>query len=317
MKQAMVSIMKELPFKDKLFKNTKEEEICILNFLRGGLNFDLRGALNEAFGINQHRTSFMTSQRFKQDNRWGVKEDHYRKFKFPKGSVVFIADVVATGVTVDNALEVVINHIKETGGSIKHLVFFTIGCHKLEKILDKYKTVLAGMFDDFVDTYAVYLEGKFRLVDSKTTLRIAIPGTDLVRYDCSLAPEFELSQYDNLSHPLERCTIYDAGSRAFDVPEYTDDVIDYWNKVKKLAEGGFTLYDALKERWPENEYKTKEQFISYKKESWKDADKSFLEELYKAYQTRWATAFTTKSKTTDALIKICNEQLKHFSKISC
>ncbi|MBU4484457.1 phosphoribosyltransferase [bacterium] len=305
----MVSILKGLPFKSEILDQTKDEEICILNFLRGGLNFDLRKAINKAYGFNHHRTSFMTSQRFKENDRWGVKENSYRKFMFPKGSVVFIADVVATGVTVDNALQVVFDHIEKEGGSIKYLVFFTIGCHKLEKILDKYKKILQEKFDDFKECYAVYLEGKFKLIDSKTNLKIGIQGTDLVRFDCPVTPEFELSQYEKISHALERCTIYDAGSRAFDVPEYTDDVRKYWGQVKLLAKKGLTLYDALKERWHENEYSSKEAFFVHKKGIWKGIDELFLDQLYDAYQKRWSKDFIEKSKSTTALIEICEEQL--------
>ena len=64
---------------------------------------------------------------------------------------------------------------------------------------------------------------------------------------------------------MERCTIYDAGSRSFDVPEYIKDVIEYWEEVEKLSKDGFTLFDALKERWNENDYSSKSEFYHIKK----------------------------------------------------
>ncbi|MDX1744890.1 MAG: hypothetical protein R3324_03035, partial [Halobacteriales archaeon] len=37
--------------------------------------------------------------------------------------------------------------------------------------------------------------------------------------------------------------------RAFDLPEYLDDVAGYWRRTRALAEEGFTLADALAERF--------------------------------------------------------------------
>ena len=88
-------------------------------------------------------------------------------------------------------------------------------------------------------------------MDTETRLRIGIPGTDLVRFDALLAPDFEQSQYEDPAYPLERCGIYDAGSRAYDIPHYLEDLREYWSKVLALAEGGWSLGEALHERWPQ------------------------------------------------------------------
>ncbi|MFH1653745.1 MAG: phosphoribosyltransferase [Pseudomonadota bacterium] len=306
---AMTATLKGLPFAKEILQKQDEESICILNFLRGGLNFDLRSALSLAFGFNRHRTSFMTSQRFKKDGRWGVKENAYRKFSFPPNATILIADVVATGVTIDNGLEVLVEHLKKTNASVKNLIFFTIGCHKIEKILEKYDAIFREFSPDFGNCYIVYFEGKFKLVDSKTELKIGIPGTDFVRFDSILAPEFELSQYESLNYPLERCTIYDAGSRAFDIPEYLSDVREYWTKLKKLAENGFTLYDALKERWPEEEYTDETTFVKSKKVVWKNIKNDLLEKIYQAYQKRWTDEFKSNSKNSPSLLELCGKRI--------
>ena len=87
--------------------------------------------------------------------------------------------------------------------------------------------------------------------DLNTRLTIRLTGTDLLRYEALMAPEFVESQYEAPSYPLERCIIYDAGSRAFWIPEYVDDVIDYWRQTLDLAHGAFTFETLLKERFPE------------------------------------------------------------------
>ncbi len=235
-------------FKDIL---TNEENICVFNFLRGSLNFHIREALNIAFNFNKHNTSFMSSQRFKEDGRWGVKENMYRKLNFPKPTTLLIGDVVATGVTMQEGINLIYEEVKKADSELKDIIFFTIGCHKIEKvfenILPKLKT-----FKNFNKVHIIYFEGKFKLVDSKTELKIGIPGTDLIRKDCLLSPEFEQSQLNSLSFPLERCTIYDAGSRSFQIKEYREEVLNYWGKTLELANNGFTLKQALEERLPNN-----------------------------------------------------------------
>ena len=83
------------------------------------------------------------------------------------------------------------------------------------------------------------------------TYRYRHEPADLLRYEALMAPEFVESQYEAPSYPLERCIIYDAGSRAFWIPEYVDDVIDYWRQTLDLAHGAFTFETLLKERFPE------------------------------------------------------------------
>lgn len=250
MHDTMVAALQTAPFQ-KLIQESPQERVCVVNFLRGGLNFDLRRALHSAYGFNRHSSAFMSSQRARVDGRWSVQEDMYRKLDIPRDAILVMGDVVATGVTMENGLEVIRQHVASIGSSISALVFFTIGCHKAEKILQALDLELRASFPGYRSTIVVYLEAKFKLVDSKTALRIGIPGTDLVRFDALLAPEFERSQYRNPAYPLERCGIYDAGSRAFDIPTYLRDVLEYWEQVLALAKGGFTLGEALRERWPQ------------------------------------------------------------------
>jgi len=307
MSAGMSAALASAPFVPFL-RNIPSNRLCVMNFLRGSLNFDLRGAIANALDSNFHATCFMSSQRYRRDGRWYVKEDMYRKLRVPKGAVLFFGDVVATGVTVDNGMKVIVEHLLETNASLKGLVFFTIGCHKMEKVMDKYDEIFREHFPEYEETHLVYLEAKARLVDSASELSIGIPGTDLIKADALLAPEFELSQYTSLGPPLERCIIYDAGSRAFDVAEYIDDVAEYWEQVQGLARDGFTLKQALKERLPEEEYSNWETFETAKSEQWKGVPKEFLDEVWQAYQTRWTPEFDTNSETPQALMQTAKQR---------
>lgn len=315
LKEGVIAALKHFPhFK---IKNLEEETISVIHFLRGGINFGLREALNEAFGFNRHLSSFMTSQRDQDAHgRWYIKDDQYKKIKIPKNANLFVGDVIATGTTIANGFNAIYNIAKNSGSPIERVFFFTIGSPKTEEILKEYDNKFREAFKGYKATYLFYIEGKFGLADSNTNLRIRIPGTDLLRHPCIVAPEFELSQYDNIAYPLERCTIYDAGSRSFDVEEHLHDVKGYWEKLRDLAENGFTLYDALKERWPEREYSSFENLIKAKKGVWKGIDKSFLKRLYSAYNKRWTKEFEQKSKTSSALIKLCDARIARIKSIA-
>jgi len=279
LQQSMATALVTAPFRP-LLEEHPEDKVCVVNFLRGGLNFELRQALHTAYGFNRHSSAFMSSQRYREDGRWHVKEDMYRKLDVPPDAVLVMGDVVATGVTMENGLQVVIDHIASIGSSVRALVFFTIGCHKAEKVLANIDARLRAAFPNYERTVLVYLEAKFSLVDSKTELRIGIPGTDLVRRGGLLSPELEGSQYGRPAFLLERCSIYDAGSRAFDIPCYARDVVEYWEQVLGFAEEGWTLAEALRERWPEGGALDKEAFLAARATQWKGVGDAFLDDLY-------------------------------------
>ena len=163
-------------------------------------------------------------------------------------------------------------------------------------------------------TVVVYIEGRFDMADNDTPLRIRIPGTDLVRISALVTPEFALSQYEDMAFPVERCTIYDAGSRSFDIPEYMHDVTDYWEQTRSLAETGFTLYNALKERWPETSWREFTTFSKKMSQIWHGTNKKTFVRLHEAYRNRWDKKFKKRSKAKEALVELCDRRLAQLKR---
>ena len=91
----------------------------------------------------------------------------------------------------------------------------------------------------------------FAVPDRTTPLSVKLPGTDLIRRGATMADAFVESQYEDPAFPIERCAIYDAGSRAFAPDEYAEDVRGYWRQVKALAQSGMTYRQLLAERFPQ------------------------------------------------------------------
>jgi hypothetical protein len=315
LERALTFVLKSFP-PARTIRKLDPLSIGVVHFLRGSLNFGLRRSLARAYGFNTQCSSFITSQRAKDKyGRWYITENQYRKIVIPFNATLFLADVIATGVTISNGLDTIVNLAKNSGTTIRKIYFFTIGCHKLEKILKQYDSLLRQHFPHYEGSCAVYLEGKFHLADSKTKVKIKIQGTDLMRSPSILTPEFELSQYDSINYPLERCVVYDAGTRACDIREYLRNLEAYWESLRFLAERGWTLEEALRERWPEEEYRLPfKKFQSIKAKQWRGVEQEFLRKLYMAYHKRWSKAFTTKAKTSKALLDVCNRRLKTLSK---
>jgi len=229
-----------------------ERETAVVNILRGGLNFGLREALAEAFGWNVHATCYLSAQRAKDDDgdNWHITENAYRKLRFPKEASLVIGDVVATGTSLAYALDTVVEAAHADGVKLKRIVFFTYGGEKAKEVLEAVDARCRCLFPGYAGTSLFFFEGVFAVADKATPLSIKIPGTDLLRRDAKMAPEFIASQNEDPAYPLERCIIYDAGSRAFAPDEYLEDVIGYWQQTRDLARSGVTYTQLAAERFP-------------------------------------------------------------------
>ncbi len=289
-------------------KGLTDRNAHIFNLLRGGLNFDLRKALKDAYGFINTSSSFMTSERRRTaEGRWEIAEDQYQKFSIPPYATIFCGDIIATGSTLSNGFRRLAMLAKNTGIPLRRIVFFTIGCHKAEKNLGAIDEFCRSFFRGYEETIVIYIEGKFHLADSKTDVAIKIQGTDLLRHPALLAPEFLLSQFKTFSPPLERCAVYDGGTRSFDVPEYLEDVAGYWRKVRSLAESGVTLAEYMEERLPTIPWTLPlPEFTKHQKDRYPSLDQAAIEELYyegsqfrkKLYSERYT------------LLDLCEEKLE-------
>lgn len=221
-----------------------EDSTAVVNLLRGGLNFGLREALFQAFNWNSHSSIFLSAQRVykSEEDKWEISETDYKKLLSFTPSTLVLGDVVATGTSLNYLVSEILNEYKEKEVRV---LFFTIGARKTREVFEDviYKLKLSN-----IKVNIIYFEGIFDVASDETKMTIKLPGTDLLFTSPFLAPEFLEFQDTNPSYPLERCAIYDAGSRAFDVRHYLDDIKHYWSQVLSLAKQGVAYKDYYKER---------------------------------------------------------------------
>ncbi len=232
----------------------REVETTVVQILRGGLNFGLRAALGEALKWNNHSTSFLSAQRVRPEltaGAWQISENSYRKLYFTRNTSLVLGDVVATGTSLKYAFHELLQSARQEGVQIKSVVFFTYGGAKATEICNWMDENCRRLFPNFQGVSVIFLEGIFTVGAANLPLRICLPDTDLLRYKAQLSPEFMASQFENPAYPLERCAIYDAGARAFCVPEYVYDVLSYWKQILEFAQSGTSYKELLNERFPQ------------------------------------------------------------------
>lgn len=228
----------------------EECQTTVVHLLRGGLNFGLREALTDAFGWNAHSSTFLSAQRKRKADdpeEWEIGECEYKKLALADTASLVLGDVVASGASLQYGLESMLEAVK--GRKLRSILFFTIGGPRSEEVFRELDLGIKAKHPDYEGSTVVYFEGRFPVAEPETPLQIKITGTDLLRHGPQLTPEFLESQYESPMFPVERCTIYDAGSRAFEVRAYLEDVLEYWEAVETLQNASFE--DYLRERCPE------------------------------------------------------------------
>lgn len=232
-------------------EDMEEGLTSVVHLLRGGLNFGLREALSRAFGWNAHSSTFLSAQRRRKKRNpeeWVIGECEYRKLAIPHGANLILGDVVASGASLQYGIESMLDALDAQGKSLRSILFFTIGGPRSEEVFRELDARIQKTHRDYQGTTVVYFEGRFPIASVETPVTIKLTGTDLLRHGYDMTPEFLESQYESPMFPVERCTIYDAGSRAFEPLAYLEDVLEYWQAVEKLE--GPSYEDYLLERFP-------------------------------------------------------------------
>ena len=88
MRKTMTLALKHFP-ESNAISGLDPRSISVIHFLRSGLNFGIRDSLYDALGFNTHLSSFLTSQRQRdQYGRWYIKDDQYRKLGLLDGDTL-------------------------------------------------------------------------------------------------------------------------------------------------------------------------------------------------------------------------------------
>ena len=210
-------------------------DVDILTILRGGLNYPLEECCYKA-GVRVPNMNFISCERHIENGVITGLDIKYEKLHIAKDITLMIGDIIASGDTLRLCLSQVIDRFRRRGGSLKQIIFFTIGGTKAIPLMERFTAEIRGYFPEFEGFRCVFYEGIFTVYEDKGVTGVNIPDIDFGWRGGCVAPEFRHYVLSFLEDALfEKCIIYDGGARRYEIPAHYEEVMDYWESLLAVA----------------------------------------------------------------------------------
>ena len=218
-----------------LFPSGSEGDVDIMTILRGGLNYPLEEACHNV-GIRVRDMHFVSCERIIEDQVITGLEIKYEKLRITRGRTLMIGDIIATGDTLRMCLEEVVDRFRRKGGSIRKIIFFTIGGTRAISLMERLNERITAYFPDFEGFECFFYEGIFTVYTDKGVSGINVPNIDFGWNGGVVAPEFRRYILDRPDALYEKCIIYDGGARRYEIPVHFEEVFAYWEGILERAD---------------------------------------------------------------------------------
>ena len=213
-----------------LFPHGKGGDVDILTILRGGLNYPVEEACARN-GIRVRDIHFVSCERIIENHVITGLEIKYDKIRVTHGRTLVIGDIIATGDTLRLCLGQVVDRFRRRGGSIRKIVFFTIGGTRAIDLMEKMADDIRAVFPDFEGFECFFYEGIFTVYEDPGATGINVPDIDFGWKGGIVSPEFRRFVLDHPSALLEKCIIYDGGARRYEIPVHFHEALEYWEGI--------------------------------------------------------------------------------------
>ena len=213
-----------------LFPQGKGGDVDILTILRGGLNYPLEEACFRN-GIRVGDIHFVSCERIIEDRVITGLEIKYEKLRITRDRTLVIGDIIATGDTLRLCLDQVVDRFRRRGGSIRKIIFFTIGGTRAIDLMEKKADEIRSIFPGFEGFECFFYEGVFTVYENQGATGINVPDIDFGWKGGVVAPEFQRYIMDHPYSLLEKCIIYDGGARRYEIPVHFHEALEYWEGV--------------------------------------------------------------------------------------
>ena len=217
-----------------LLSNGLGEDIDLFTILRGGLNYPLEEAASRC-GIRVREINFVSCERVIENHEIKGLEIKYDKIRPSHGCTLAIGDILATGDTFRYCFNHLMEQFRQHGGSIRRIVFFTIGGTRAFGLIESMATQLRALYPEFEGIDCFFFEGAFTVYEDKGASGVNVPNIDFGWKGGIVAPEFRRFIVDHPDALLEKCIIYDGGARRYEIPVHFDEVLEYWEGVRDRA----------------------------------------------------------------------------------
>lgn len=218
-----------------LFPTGPGEDIDILTILRGGLNYPIEEACS-TIGIPVSEIHFVSCERIIENHVIKGLDIKYEKIAPRPGRTLAIGDILATGDT----LRIVIRHFAEEfhkgGGSIRRIIFFTIGGTKAFSLMEELSEEFRALFPGFEGFDCFFYEGAFTVYTDKGASGINVPDIDFGWKGGIVSPDFRRFIVNEPDALMEKCIIYDGGARRYEIPLHFEEALEYWEGILERAD---------------------------------------------------------------------------------
>lgn len=209
--------------------------VSILTILRGGLNYPVEECCHEN-GIRVNNIDFLSCERIISDGVITGLDIKYEKFTVEHDCTLVMGDIIASGDTLSHCMEQVAQKIAAAGGSLKKVIFFTIGGTKAVFLLEKLTASFRKLWPGFEGFTCFFYEGIFTVYEDKGVTGVNIPDIDFGWNGGIISPEFRSYITDDANALFEKCIIYDGGARRYEIPAHCEEVTDYWERLAAVAD---------------------------------------------------------------------------------
>ena len=210
-------------------------EVDILTILRGGLNYPLEECCYKA-GIRVPNMNFISCERKIENGVITGLDIKYEKLHIAKDITLMIGDIIASGDTLRLCLTQVVDRFRRRGGSLKRIIFFTVGGTRAIELMEKKTEEFRRIFPEFEGFECFFYEGVFTVYESAGVTGINVPDIDFGWKGGVVAPEFRRYVLDHPYSILEKCIIYDGGARRYEIPLHFREVLEYWEGIRSRAD---------------------------------------------------------------------------------
>ena len=217
-----------------LFPSGSEGDVDIMTILRGGLNYPIEEACHRV-GVRVRDMHFVSCERIIENQVITGLEIRYEKLRITRGRTLVIGDIIATGDTLRMCLEEVVDRFRRKGGSIRRIIFFTIGGTRAISLMERLNERLCAYFPDFEGFVCFFYEGIFSVYRDKGVSGINVPDIDFGWKGGVVSPDFRRYVMDRPDALFEKCIIYDGGARRYEIPVHFEEVLSYWRGILERA----------------------------------------------------------------------------------
>ena len=217
-----------------LFPSGSEGDVDILTILRGGLNYPIEEACHRV-GIQVRDMHFISCERRIEEHIITGLDIKYEKLRITRDRTLVIGDIIATGDTLRMCLDQVVDRFRRKGGSIRKIVFFTIGGTRAIPLMERMAEQISAWFPEFEGFQCFFYEGIFSIYKDKGVSGINVPDIDFGWNDGIVSPEFRHYVMQTPDALFEKCIIYDGGARRYEIPVHFQEVLEYWEGILERA----------------------------------------------------------------------------------